>query len=333
MAGIAGALYVPQVGIINPGEFAPGNSIEVVIWVAVGGRGTLIGPIIGALLVNAGKSWFTGALPELWLFALGGLFVFVTLFLPKGIVGAVRDGWNRSRASARQSRSRSRRSKAAGGRMNSSAYRRPQGRNPPLSRRRLRLLRRLSRHQQSVAGPRPGRDARDHRPQRRRQDDDDGHHHRQDAARQRRGLLRRARSISPSTTRPRSPCSASAASSRSRPCSRAIRWRTISLLALTGARGVFPTLFHRRSAAHERPHPTRSSTSSGLPTQRARLRGEPLPRPEAVAGDRHAAGAGPEAAAGRRAGRRHDRRRDRGDGAPAAGRSRKTIPSSWSSTT
>jgi urea transport system permease protein len=75
MAGIAGALYVPQVGIINPGEFAPGNSIEAVIWVAVGGRGTIVGPIIGALLVNAGKSYFTGALPEYWLFALGGLFV------------------------------------------------------------------------------------------------------------------------------------------------------------------------------------------------------------------------------------------------------------------
>jgi urea transport system permease protein len=87
LAGLAGALYVPQVGIINPGEFAPENSIEAVIWVAVGGRGTIIGPIIGALLVNAGKSYFTAALPEYWLFALGGLFVFVTLFLPKGIVG------------------------------------------------------------------------------------------------------------------------------------------------------------------------------------------------------------------------------------------------------
>lgn len=87
LAGIAGALYVPQVGIINPGEFAPENSIEAVIWVAVGGRGTLVGPIIGAILVNMGKSYFTGALPEYWLFALGALFVLVTLFLPKGIVG------------------------------------------------------------------------------------------------------------------------------------------------------------------------------------------------------------------------------------------------------
>jgi urea transport system permease protein len=92
MAGIAGALYVPQVGIINPGEFEPSNSIEVVVWAAVGGRGTIVGPIIGALVVNAGKSWFTGVLPEFWLFALGGLFVAVTLFLPKGIIG-IWDSW------------------------------------------------------------------------------------------------------------------------------------------------------------------------------------------------------------------------------------------------
>ena len=96
MAGIAGALYVPQVGIINPGEFEPGNSIEVVIWTAVGGRATIVGPIVGAVLVNTAKSWFTGALPEFWLFALGGLFVAVTLFLPRGIVG-VWDQWRNSR--------------------------------------------------------------------------------------------------------------------------------------------------------------------------------------------------------------------------------------------
>ncbi len=87
MAGIGGALYVPQVGIINPSEFAPGNSIEAVIWVAVGGRGTLVGAILGAMLVNLGKTWFTSALPEIWLFALGALFIFVTLFLPKGLMG------------------------------------------------------------------------------------------------------------------------------------------------------------------------------------------------------------------------------------------------------
>jgi len=101
LAGIAGALYAPQVGIINPGEFEPGNSIEAVIWVAVGGRGTIVGPIIGAVLVNVGKSFFTGALPELWLFALGGLFVVVTLFLPKGIVGL----FTRSRACTGQQQS------------------------------------------------------------------------------------------------------------------------------------------------------------------------------------------------------------------------------------
>jgi urea transport system permease protein len=87
MAGIAGALYVPQVGIINPSEFDPANSIEAVIWVAVGGRGTLVGAALGALVVNFAKTYFTGAFPEYWLFGLGGLFVLVTLFLPKGILG------------------------------------------------------------------------------------------------------------------------------------------------------------------------------------------------------------------------------------------------------
>lgn len=87
LAGIAGALYVPQVGIINPGEFSPLNSIEIVIWVAVGGRATLYGAAAGALMVNYGKSYFTAALPEVWLFALGALFVLVTIFLPKGVIG------------------------------------------------------------------------------------------------------------------------------------------------------------------------------------------------------------------------------------------------------
>jgi len=111
MAGIAGALYVPQVGIINPGEFAPENSIEAVIWVAVGGRGTIIGPIIGAVLVNFGKTMFTSALPEYWLFALGGLFVVVTLFLPKGIVGLI--GQIRSGTAKRNSTKLDRQSAAA----------------------------------------------------------------------------------------------------------------------------------------------------------------------------------------------------------------------------
>ena len=87
MAGIGGALYVPQVGIINPSEFAPGNSIEAVIWVAVGGRGTLSGAILGAVLVNLGKTWFTSVVPEWWLYALGAIFIYVTLFLPRGLMG------------------------------------------------------------------------------------------------------------------------------------------------------------------------------------------------------------------------------------------------------
>jgi urea transport system permease protein len=98
MAGLAGALYVPQVGIINPSEFAPANSIEAVIWVAVGGRGTLIGAVVGALVVNLMKTLFTtGALAPYWLFALGGLFVLVTLALPKGIVGTLSDVIGRRR--------------------------------------------------------------------------------------------------------------------------------------------------------------------------------------------------------------------------------------------
>ncbi|MGE0386872.1 MAG: urea ABC transporter permease subunit UrtC [Gammaproteobacteria bacterium] len=87
LAGIAGALYVPQVGIINPSEFSPLNSIELVIWVAVGGRGTLYGAVVGALLVNAAKTQFTGLLPEAWLYVLGALFVLVTMLLPRGIAG------------------------------------------------------------------------------------------------------------------------------------------------------------------------------------------------------------------------------------------------------
>jgi urea transport system permease protein len=90
LAGLAGALYVPQVGIINPSEFSPGNSIEVAIWVSVGGRGTLLGAVIGAVIVNFGKTWLTGAFPEIWLFVLGMLFVLTTLIFPRGIVGLFR---------------------------------------------------------------------------------------------------------------------------------------------------------------------------------------------------------------------------------------------------
>ncbi len=87
MCGIAGALYVPQVGIINPGEMSPANSIEIAVWAAVGGRGTLIGPIVGAFLVNGAKSWLTVTAPEFWLYFLGALFIVVTLYLPQGVVG------------------------------------------------------------------------------------------------------------------------------------------------------------------------------------------------------------------------------------------------------
>ena len=106
LCGIAGALYVPQVGIINPSEMSPANSIEIAIWVAVGGRGSLVGAILGAGIVNFAKSWFTVAFPEYWLFFLGLLFILVTLFLPKGVIGALdqlRTRW-RERAPGRPAR-------------------------------------------------------------------------------------------------------------------------------------------------------------------------------------------------------------------------------------
>jgi urea transport system permease protein len=90
MCGIAGALYVPQVGIINPSEMSPANSIEIAVWAAVGGRASLIGPIVGAFLVNLAKSWMTQTFPEFWLYFLGALFISVTLFLPNGVVGLLR---------------------------------------------------------------------------------------------------------------------------------------------------------------------------------------------------------------------------------------------------
>ena len=99
MCGIAGALYVPQVGIINPSEMSPTNSIEMAIWAAVGGRATLIGPIVGAFAVNGAKSWFTVAFPEYWLYFLGAMFIAATLFLPQGIVGLVRKVLDRSNGS------------------------------------------------------------------------------------------------------------------------------------------------------------------------------------------------------------------------------------------
>ncbi len=113
LCGIAGALYVPQVGIINPGEMSPPNSIEMVIWVATGGRGTLIGPIIGAFAVNGLKSWLTTTFPEIWLYALGLVFVLVTLFLPQGIVGLFRKLVRAKKPRPRRSRPTRRRAPAA----------------------------------------------------------------------------------------------------------------------------------------------------------------------------------------------------------------------------
>ena len=104
LAGIAGALYVPQVGIINPGEFTPAKSIEIAVWVAVGGRGTLFGAAAGAVAVNGAKSLLTGIAPEIWLFFLGALFILVTLLMPRGLVGVVRQ-WRERRAIAKTSHS------------------------------------------------------------------------------------------------------------------------------------------------------------------------------------------------------------------------------------
>jgi urea transport system permease protein len=97
MCGVAGALYVPQVGIINPSEMSPANSIEMAVWAAVGGRATLVGPIVGAFLVNGAKSWLTVSAPEFWLYFLGALFIAVTLFLPHGVVGLLRHWKERGR--------------------------------------------------------------------------------------------------------------------------------------------------------------------------------------------------------------------------------------------
>ncbi|WP_028996296.1 urea ABC transporter permease subunit UrtC [Azohydromonas australica] len=97
MCAVAGALYVPQVGIINPGEMSPAASIEIAVWAAVGGRATLVGPILGAFFVNGAKSWFTQAFPEYWLYFLGALFIAVTLFMPQGIVGL----WRRNKKEER----------------------------------------------------------------------------------------------------------------------------------------------------------------------------------------------------------------------------------------
>ncbi|MDB5732662.1 MAG: urea transporter permease subunit UrtC [Variovorax sp.] len=113
MCGVAGALYVPQVGIINPGEMSAASSIEIAVWTAVGGRATLIGPVVGAFIVNGAKSWLTVAYPEFWLYFLGALFIGVTLFMPEGVVGLVRRLRRRGPATAGEGAAEARRSLAA----------------------------------------------------------------------------------------------------------------------------------------------------------------------------------------------------------------------------
>ena len=199
MAGVAGALYVPQVGIINPSEFAPGNSIEAVIWVAVGGRGTLTGAVLGAFVVNYTKTFFTsGVLAPYWLFVLGGMFVGVTLLLPRGIIGTLKWGLDRRRAARRW---RPKRAPTASRKSEPATPRRARPNRGmrdgkahhlrlALSRRHQRVVRRLQGAQRIVVRRRAGRDARHHRPERGRQDHHDGRDHRQDAARLRRRLFR-----------------------------------------------------------------------------------------------------------------------------------------------
>ncbi len=149
MAGVAGALYVPQVGIINPSEFSPANSIEAVIWVAVGGRGTLTGAVIGAVLVNYAKTTFTsGVLAPYWLFMLGGLFIAVTLLLPRGIVGTWQ--WLAERRKAGAAAKADAGSAGACTESSGVAHGRHNHRFA-LPQRHQRLVRRLSRAEQSVA--------------------------------------------------------------------------------------------------------------------------------------------------------------------------------------
>ena len=195
MAGLAGALYVPQVGIINPSEFQPANSIEAVIWVAVGGRGTLTGAVLGAILVNYAKTTFTtGMLAPYWLFLLGGLFIAVTLFLPRGIIGTFQSLAGASGAPKKTPRvMRSRAKPRHGRRSNGMETRTTTSQlyldNVSVSFDGFKAL------EQSVARGRARRDARHHRPERRRQDHHDGRHHRQDRSRTRAMPCSRAASI------------------------------------------------------------------------------------------------------------------------------------------
>ena len=274
MAGIAGALYVPQVGIINPSEFAPANSIEAVIWVAVGGRGTLIGAILGAVVVNYAKTYFTsGALAPYWLFVLGGLFVGVTLLLPRGIIGTVPALVAAQRAASRRAGSRP----AAGRRTPAGGVTRHGCPQPPpallyldgitVSFDGFRALNELS------LDGRAGRDARHHRPQRRRQDHHDGRHHRQDPARYGRRAVRRQ--LRPDRARRKRDRRA-----RHRPQvpeADGVREHTVedNLLLALKSRPARPraTLFWRDSSRRRTAASTAFSRSSGSPHVRDRVAG------------------------------------------------------------
>ena len=313
MAGVAGALYVPQVGIINPSEFSPANSIEAVIWVAVGGRGTLIGAVIGAVVVNYGKTTFTsGLLAPYWLFVLGSLFVLVTLLLPRGIVGTWRHMWQKlaSAGSATPTRTpqptrrprRSRRSERMDNRTTSALLYLDA---VSVSFDGFRALNNLSLtvepgEMRAIIGPNgAGKTTMmDVITGKTRPDTGDVYF---DGA------------FDLTTLDETQIAELGIGRKFQKPT--VFEMHTVEdnlRLALKGERRARKTLFWRetarRAGAHQRDprhHPARRGA-------RARRR-QPVARTEAVARDRHAAGAGPEAAAGRRAGRRHDRRRDAAD--------------------
>ena len=306
MAGVAGALYVPQVGIINPSEFAPANSIEAAIWVAVGGRATLVGAAIGAIAVNFAKTWFTGAFPEYWLYGLGLLFVLTTLFLPKGLLGLALGGAAKG-AARRDARHRRR-----GGRRPMIA-----SDDPSLTSSLLYLdgisvsfdgykaLRGLSLvlapgEMRAIIGPNgAGKTTMmDVITGKTRPDEGDalfdGRHDLTKLDEAEIASLGIGRKFQKPTV---------------------FENHTVEdnlLLATKAPRGVLDD-------------PVRPRGQSGAPDDRQDSRDDParrsarprrglaVARAEAMARDRHAARAGPEAPAGRRAGRRHDRRRDGGD--------------------
>ena len=324
MAGVAGALYVPQVGIINPGEFAPGNSIEAVIWVAVGGRGTLIGAALGAVVVNYAKTVFTsGPLAPYWLFVLGALFILVTLLLPKGhrrhlqrLVGAVEGAAHlgqcrERRARRRRQPNRTRRSE----RMNAMETRATSALlyldGVHVSFDGFQAINNLSLtlepgEMRAIIGPNGAGKTTMMDIITGKTKPDEGE-----------VLFDGGTDL----TRLDETRIAELGIGRKFQKPTVFESQTVEdnlLLALKVDHSVRGTLFWRETKAEVRAH--RARAGNHPPDGRARPAGrQPVARPEAVAGDRHAAGAGSEAAAGRRAGRRHDRRRDRPDRRAAEG--------------